>query len=75
MKCYICNKEGNETDAIAICIVCGIAVCKDHQIREQIPVIETYKWGIGEEEVTLPKSLPRIQCTWSYEELIVQKQK
>ena len=46
MKCYICNKEGKETDAIAICIVCGIAVCKDHQIREQMPVIETYKWGV-----------------------------
>ncbi|MHC4454064.1 MAG: DUF2180 family protein, partial [Planctomycetota bacterium] len=51
MKCYICNKEGKETDAIAICIVCGIAVCVDHQIRETVPVKETYKWGLGEEEV------------------------
>ncbi len=44
MKCYICNKAGKETDAIAICIVCGIAVCEEHQIREQVPVKETYKW-------------------------------
>lgn len=51
MKCYICNKEGKETDAIAICIVCGIAVCKEHQIREMIPVTETYKWGLGEEKL------------------------
>ncbi len=73
MKCYICNKVKKETDAVAICIVCGIAVCGEHQVREQVPVKETYKWGLGEEEVTLP--LPRILCTWCYEALIVQKQK
>ncbi len=75
MKCYICNKEEKETDAIAICIVCGIAVCKDHQFREQIPVTETYKWGLGEEKVTLPLPLPRILCTWCYEALVAQKNK
>ncbi len=75
MKCYICNKEGKETDAIAICIDCGIAVCKDHQVREQIPVTETYKWGLGEEKVTLPLPLPRILCTWCYVALVAQKNK
>ncbi len=75
MKCYICKKAGKETDAVAICIVCGIAVCMEHQIREQVPVKETYKWGLGEEEVTLPMPLPRILCTWCYEALIAQKQK
>jgi hypothetical protein len=75
VKCYICNKEGKETDAIAICIVCGIAVCKDHQVREQIPVTETYKWGLGEEKVTLPLPLPRILCTWCYQALVAQKNK
>jgi hypothetical protein len=75
LKCYICNKEEKDTDAIAICIVCGIAVCVDHQVREQIPVTETYKWGLGEEEVTLPIALPRILCTWCYQALVVQKKK
>ncbi len=75
MKCYICDQEGKETDAIAICIVCGIAVCKEHSIREQIPVTETYKWGLGEEKVTLPLPLPRILCEWCYQALVVQKKK
>ncbi len=73
MKCYICDQAGKETDAIAICIVCGIAVCRKHQIREQIPVTETYKWGLGEEKVTLPLPLPRILCDWCYQALVVQK--
>ena len=68
MKCYICNKEGKETDAIAICIVCGIAVCKEHQIREMIPVTETYKWGLGKKSYfTIASS--RILCTWCYQAL------
>ena len=75
MKCYICDQEGKETDAIAICIVCGIAVCKEHSVREQIPVTETYKWGLGEEKVTLPLPLPRILCDWCYQALVVQKKK
>lgn len=75
MKCYICDQEGKETAAIAICIVCGIAVCRKHQIREQIPVTETYKWGLGEEKVTLPLPLPRILCEWCYQALVVQKKK
>ncbi len=75
MKCYICNQEEKETDAIAICIACGIAVCKEHSVREQIPVTETYKWGMGEEKVTLPLPVPRILCTWCYQALVVQKKK
>ena len=75
MKCYICDQEGKETDAIAICIVCGIAVCKEHSVREQIPVTETYKWGMGEEKVTLPLPVPRILCEWCYQALVVQKKK
>jgi hypothetical protein len=47
----------------------------DHQVREQVPVKETYKWGLGEEEVTLPMPLPRILCTWCYQALVVQKNK
>ncbi len=75
MKCYICDQAGKETDAIAICIVCGIAVCKEHSVREQIPVTETYKWGMGEEKVTLPLPVPRILCEWCYQALVVQKKK
>ena len=75
MKCYICDEEGKETWAIAICFVCGIAVCKEHQVREQIPVTETLKWGMGEEKITLPMPLPRILCTWCHQAVVVQRQK
>lgn len=44
-----------------------------HQIREQIPVTETYKWGLGEEKVTLPIPLPQVLCTWCHQALVVQK--
>lgn len=28
MKCYICAEEGKSTDAVAMCIVCGMGLCK-----------------------------------------------
>ncbi len=40
MKCYECAKEGKETDAVGICIVCGRGVCKDHLVREKLPLWE-----------------------------------
>jgi len=75
VKCYICDQEGKKTEAIAVCIVCGVAVCGDHQIREHIAVTETFKWGMGEETVTLPTPLPRVLCIWCHQALVVQKQK
>jgi hypothetical protein len=30
MKCYECAREGKDTDAVGICIVCGRGVCKEH---------------------------------------------
>ncbi|MDD2438822.1 MAG: DUF2180 family protein [Methanosarcinaceae archaeon] len=40
MKCYMCAKEGKNTDALAICIVCGMGVCAKHLIHEETPVWE-----------------------------------
>ncbi len=36
MKCYLCAEEGKDTDAVAICIVCGMGVCKGHSIKDEI---------------------------------------
>lgn len=33
MKCYVCAKEGKDTEAIAICIVCGMGLCEDHIVH------------------------------------------
>jgi len=40
MKCYQCAKMGKNTDAVGICIVCGMAVCREHLRREEIPVLK-----------------------------------
>jgi len=38
MKCYVCAKMGKDTDAVAVCIVCGMGVCMEHAIYEATPV-------------------------------------
>jgi hypothetical protein len=73
MKCYICSEKGVERDAIAVCIVCGMGVCREHLIREEMPVAEIFDWGIKREEIVYPKSCPRILCPYCYEALVVQK--
>mgnify|MGYP001607045750 FL=1 len=30
MLCYKCAKLGKETQAVGICVVCGMGLCKDH---------------------------------------------
>lgn len=64
MKCYMCALEGKDTDALAICIVCGMGICMDHLIREEVEI-----W---EGEFPFPskkhkKPLPRFLCEWCYE--------
>jgi hypothetical protein len=73
MKCYICSEKGVERDAIAVCIVCGMGVCREHLIREEMPVAEIFDWGIKREQIVYPKSCPRILCPYCYEALVVQK--
>ncbi len=38
MKCYICAEQGKHSDAVGVCIVCGMAVCREHMIREETPI-------------------------------------
>ncbi|MFQ6118647.1 MAG: DUF2180 family protein [Methanosarcinales archaeon] len=66
MKCYLCAKIGKDTDAVALCIVCGMGVCKDHLVREEIPV-----WD-GDYPVRLKpdiEKLKRIVCIPCHEAL------
>ncbi len=73
MKCYICALEGVSSDAVAICIVCGMGVCREHLVREAQPIKDVINWGLGEETREYPKKLPRILCRECYEALVVQK--
>jgi hypothetical protein len=73
MKCYQCAEEGKDTDAVAICIVCGMGVCKDHSIKDEISFWEAQFMSsdLSPEggRFSLPKSIPRILCTLCYEAL------
>lgn len=64
MKCYICAKEGKDTDAVAICIVCGMGVCMDHLVREEV---EVWEGGYPFPSKKLRKTVPRILCQICYD--------
>jgi hypothetical protein len=55
MKCYICAQSGEVTDAVAVCIMCGMGVCREHMIREETPV-----WK-GDYPVRLEKDVEHIR--------------
>ncbi len=49
MKCYVCTKENKSSDAVAICVVCGMGLCKDHVIEKMVPLVQrTSGWATQE---------------------------
>ena len=62
MKCYICAKKNVQTDAVAICITCGMGVCMDHAIREEHEVYEEEFKAIIHNYKKKPQTLPRFMC-------------
>ena len=63
MKCYMCALEGKDSDAVAICIVCGMGLCMEHVIREDI---EIWEGGFPFPSKKHEKPLPRMLCEWCY---------
>ena len=64
--CYVCEAGGKRSEAVAICILCGMALCKDHLVREELPVWEKVQIGVGETRRELPDTLPRFLCQACY---------
>ena len=64
MKCYVCAREGKDTDAVAICIVCGMGVCMEHLVREEV---EIWEGGYPFPSKKLKKTVPRILCQICYD--------
>ncbi len=62
MKCYVCAKLGRDEPAVAVCIVCGMGICMEHAIKENLMVRDIVDWGIGEERIEYPHKLPRFIC-------------
>jgi hypothetical protein len=62
MRCYPCAGQGKVNEAVAICVVCGMGICADHAIREELLVEDIIDWGLGQEKVRYPYPLPRMIC-------------
>jgi hypothetical protein len=69
MICYVCDGLGRKAEAVAICIVCGMALCKEHCVREELPVWEKLHTGLGDTRRELPEKLPRFLCPECYRAL------
>ncbi|MGM0770187.1 MAG: DUF2180 family protein [Halobacteriota archaeon] len=61
-KCYDCMEEGKETEAVAVCIVCGKGVCMDHSKELILPV----SVGKPPNVKRLHNALPRIMCEYCF---------
>ena len=54
MQCYVCAKAGKQTEAVGMCIVCGMGLCMDHALREDVDFWEggyPFPSQQGQEEV------------------------
>jgi len=69
MQCYVCAQTGVESEAIAICIVCGMAVCKEHLISADV---DMWEGGYPFPSRKLKKKLPRVLCQECYNALVTQ---
>jgi len=59
MQCYVCAKAGKQTEAVGICIVCGMGLCMDHALREDV---DFWEGGYPFPNKKGTKKLPRILC-------------
>ncbi|ABR54059.1 zinc finger protein [Methanococcus vannielii SB] len=59
MKCYLCKLQGKDTDAVASCIVCGMGVCIDHVVREEV---DLWEGGYPFPSKKLKNKIPRMLC-------------
>ena len=50
---------GKSTDAVAICIICGMGTCMEHTIRREVDV---WEGGYPFPAKKLPKKIPRMLC-------------
>jgi hypothetical protein len=55
--------ENKDTDAVAICIICGMGVCMGHLVREELDV---WEGGYPFPSKKMKKKLPRILCKPCY---------
>ncbi len=59
MKCYACAREGRDSDAVAVCVVCGMGTCMNHTIRKEVDI---WEGGYPLPSFRLPEKMPRMLC-------------
>jgi hypothetical protein len=59
MECYVCAQAGKKTTAVGVCIVCGMGLCMEHAIRDDVVM---WEGGYPFPQVKGDKKLPRILC-------------
>lgn len=38
MKCYVDARDGDTKDAVAICSTCGMGLCMEHLVHQELPL-------------------------------------
>ncbi|MDN7025551.1 DUF2180 family protein [Methanoculleus sp. FWC-SCC1] len=70
MRCYVCAMEGAVSDAAAVCIVCGMGLCVEHAIRDDV---ELWEGGYPFPAHEMKRQVARILCPECYEAFGGQK--
>ncbi len=66
MKCYVCAQEGRSSDAVAVCVVCGMGLCIEHAMREEL---DMWEGGYPFPSHKVKATIPRILCPECYQAL------
>lgn len=59
MECYVCAQQGKHVPAVGICIVCGMGLCTEHALREDVDI---WEGGYPFPSKKSKTKLPRILC-------------
>jgi hypothetical protein len=71
MLCYKCAREGKETNAVGICVVCGMGLCREHVNVAEVTFTEMVLGDSGSMamlglERRLERKAPRFLCDECY---------
>ncbi|RXE57301.1 hypothetical protein ABH15_04160 [Methanoculleus taiwanensis] len=70
MRCYVCATEGAVSDAAAVCVVCGVGLCMEHTVRDNV---ELWEGGYPFPAREMKRQVPRALCPECYEAFGGQK--
>ena len=60
MDCYDCQPR--DRSAVAVCVMCGKAVCHDHCVERKLRVYERVPGGMAAQVIATGRSIPRMLC-------------